>query len=427
MSIVGPQRRIGRLEFTSLLAMSMALTALGIDIMLPAFGDIRSSLGLAPDSTAVAGLVTAYFLGLAVGQLGYGPVADRYGRRRALFVGYAIYLVGALAATFAPSLELLWVARFVWGLGAAGGRVVTLAVVRDTYEGERMARAMSFIMAIFILVPVVAPTLGAALNAIGGWQVTFAACAVAVVVVAIWARRLPETLASEDRLELTPRRILAATRVVVSNRQTVGYTLAITALYGVFTSWIASSEIIIIDVFGQEDRFPVLFGGLALCMGAAMVLNARIVERVGTRRLAHLVLVGYLVAATALCVLAFVGDGRPPLWAFLVGMAAMLGAHALLLPNFNTIALQPMGAVAGTASAVTGAVQVAVGALLGSALDRTFDGTIRPLAVGFLVYGLLASGFVLWAEGGRLFRPLVAPVPPPVASAEAASSERPPG
>jgi MFS transporter, DHA1 family, multidrug resistance protein len=410
---------LGRVELTSFLAMSMALAALGIDLLLPAFSDIRADLGLAPDSTAVAGLITAYFLGLAVGQLGYGPIADRYGRKRALAIGYGIYALGALMAALAPSLGLLLFSRFVWGLGAAGPRVVTLAVVRDTYEGERMASAMSFIMAVFILVPIVAPTLGAAGTALFSWRWMFGLCVAAVVGMTVWARRLPETLAPEHQLPLTFRRVGAAARVVVSNRQTAAYTLALTALYGVFTSYIASSELIFTDTFGQGDTFPYIFGGLAAVMGLAMLGNARLVERVGTRRLAHLTLLGYVVAATGLLTVAVATAGRPPLWLFLIGLAAMLVSHALLIPNFNTVAMDPMGAVAGTASAVIGAVQVAVGALLGSLLDRAFDGTIVPLAFGFLGYGLVALALIVWAERGRLFQPLTPrPRPEPVAEPE---------
>jgi MFS transporter, DHA1 family, multidrug resistance protein len=403
-------RQLGRVEFTSFLALSMALAALGIDLLLPAYDAIRADLGLAPDAQAVTGLITTYFLGLAVGQLAYGPIADRYGRKRALYIGYAVYGVAALITAFGPSLGVLLVSRFVWGLGAAGPRVVTLAMVRDRYEGEQMAKAMSFIMAVFILVPVIAPSLAAAALTVVSWRLLAVSCAVIVVAAALWARRVPETLAPEHQLPMTVTRIRAAARTVVSNRQTASYTLALTCLYGVFASYLASSEPIYSQVFDQGDRFPVIFGGLAAVMGIAMFLNGRVVVRIGTRRLAHGVLIGYLCAAAALVVMAVATGGRPPLWVFLVGIAAMLTSHALLIPNFNTIAMAPMGTIAGTAAAVIGAVQIAVGALLGALLDRTFDGSILPLSIGFLGYGVLAMALVLFAERGKLFRPLV-PLP----------------
>ncbi|HSJ44095.1 MAG TPA: multidrug effflux MFS transporter [Euzebyales bacterium] len=400
------RRRVQRAEFTAVLAFSMALTALGIDLMLPAFGQIRGDLGLPSDSTAVAGLITAYFLGLAIGQLGYGPIADRFGRRPTMFAGYAVYGLAALVTALAPSLPLLLAGRFVWGLGAAAPRVVTLAMVRDAFEGEQMSRIMSLIMAVFILVPVVAPTLGAALVAVVSWRWLFGVCALVSMVLSVWAVRLPETLREEHRMQLRFRRVARAARVVVSNRQSVAYGLAMTALYGVFTSYLASAEIIFGEAFGRADIFPYLFGGIAAAMGVAMLANAWIVERVGTRRLGHIVLLTYVVMACGLVVMVEANDGRPPLAAFVLGVAAMLSAHALLIPNFNTIAMDPMAEVAGTASSVIGGVQVAVGALLGWQLDRAFDGTVTPISYGFLGYGLLALALVVWAERGRLFRPL---------------------
>ena len=400
---------LGRVEFTSLLAMSMALAALGIDLMLPAFGAIRRDLQLPANSTAVAGMVTTYFIGLALGQLVYGPIADRYGRRPTLYVGYGIYAVGALAAALSPTLPLLLLSRLVWGLGAAGPRVVTLAVIRDSFEGERMSRAMSFVMAVFILVPVMAPALGAAIVSIGSWRWLFGACMLAVSVMALWAMRLPETLHDEHRRELRFSRIASAAKFVASDRQTVTYTLAMTALYGAFSSYLASSEIIFGEAFGRAAMFPVIFGGLAVVMGGAMLANARIVGRVGTRRLAHVVLVAYVIVAAALVVIALVTGGRPPLPVFLVAMAAMLSSHALLIPNFNTMAMAPMAAVAGTASSVIGSVQIAAGAGLGAILDRAFDGTIRPMAFGFLAYGVVALMLVVIGERGRLFGPLADP------------------
>ena len=386
--------------------MSMALAALGIDLMLPAFPDIRTAFDLPSDSTAVAGAVTTYFLGLAVGQFLYGPIADRFGRRPVLFVAYGIYAVGALASALSPSLAILYASRLVWGIGAAGCRVITFAVIRDRYSGERMSRAMSFVMAVFIIVPILAPALGAVIVAASGWRWVFGACLVAVAAVGAWSTRLPETLHDEYRLELRFDRVLAAGRQVVSHRQTMAYTLAMTALYGVFTSYLASSEIIFGRVFGAPEAFPYLFGGLAAVMGGAMLVNARVVGIFGTRRLGHGVLVGYIAASLVLVILTLSNSGTPPLWMFMVGMAVLLSGHALLIPNFNTIAMDPMAAVAGTASSVIGSIQIAVGALLGALLDRAMGDTVTPLVLGFLGYGIVALGLVLWGEHGRLFAPL---------------------
>ncbi len=393
-----PTPRLGRVEFTSLLAMSMALAALGIDLLLPAFGQIRADLGLAADSTAVAGLVTSYFLGLAAGQLFYGPVSDRYGRKPLMYVGFGVYAVGAIATALAPTLGLLLAARFLWGLGAAGPRAVTLAIVRDRFEGEQMSRAMSLIMAVFILVPVIAPSIGAIGVSLGSWRWLFVACAVAAVALTLWTARLTETLPPERRRQINARDLLGALRTVCSNRVTVGYTVAMTSMYGAFTSYIASSEIVFGEVFDVGDAFPVFFGGLALVMGGAMLVNARIVERVGSRRLSHTALSAYILASGTLVAVGVATGGVPPVAVFLVLMAVTLAGHALVIPNFNSMAMGPMGEVAGMASSVIGAVQVAVGALLGSLVDRAFDGTILPLASGFLLFGILAMVAARWAD-----------------------------
>lgn len=402
--------QLGQRELIAFLALSMALTALGIDFMLPAFGDMRRDLGLPEGSTAIAGIVTAYFVGLAVGTVVYGPLSDHFGRKATLLTGYGVYGLGAALSTLAPSLGLLLVARFIWGLGAAGPRVITLAIVRDTFEGERMSRTMSLVMAIFLVVPVLSPGLAALALLVVPWRALFAVCILAVTAAAVWARRLAETLADEHRLDLSFARLGRAARVVVSDRITVGYMLALTALYGVFTSYLASAENIFATTFDEATRFPLWFGLLASVQGAGMLLNARVVERTGVRRLAHGMLLAYVAVAAAFAVAAALTGGRPPLWGFLLAIAGLLSTQALLIPNFNTIAMQPMAAVAGTAAAVIGATQIAVGALLGSVLDRTFDGSVLPISLGFLGYGLLALALVTWAERGRLFQPIAPPL-----------------
>jgi DHA1 family bicyclomycin/chloramphenicol resistance-like MFS transporter len=390
-------QRLAAPELIALLAFSMALTALGIDLMLPAFGQIRATFGLASDSNATAGLVTTYFIGLAVGQLGFGIIADSFGRRRALYIGYVIYGIGAVAALLAPTFGMLLGARVLWGVGAAGGRVVTLAVIRDTWSGDKMSRAMSFVMAVFITVPILSPALGTLIIAVGHWRWTFGFCAVAAAAVSLWAMRLPETLAIEDRRELSFARLAEAGRFVFADRQTVLSGLAITSLYAVFTSWIASSELIITDVFNRGAQFPVIFGGLAVMLGLGMLLNARVVERFGTRRVTGVAMTGYVVATAVLLAVVLTSDGRPAFWAFIPVLGVILGAHALLVPNVNSLAMEHMGAVAGTASAIVGAMQVAGGALLGRLIDGAFDGSLTPMAIGFAFYGVMAAVLLRFA------------------------------
>lgn len=399
-------KEIGRLEFTGLLASIMATTALGIDLMLPAFGDIREAFALPSDSTAVAGVVTAYFIGLAVAQIFWGPIADRYGRKVTLNAGLALYTAGALAAALAPSLAVLYGARFIWGLGAAGPRVMALAVVRDRYEGDEMARMMSFIMAIFVVIPIIAPSLGAAILAFASWRWVFAFGAIYAGIVAVWARRLPETLRPEHRLELGFGRVRRAAGFVITNRQTFGYTVVLTLLFGVFSSWLASSELIFGDVFGRADLFPIIFGAVAAVMGAAMIANGMVVRRLGVRRLVHGATLGFIATAAVLTYVVERADGRPSLAVFVVIAGVQLMWYSLMFPNINTVAMDPMGSVAGMAAAVIGLMSIAGGAMLGSILDRMFDGTVRPIAYGFLAAGVSSLVVMLMIERGRMFKPL---------------------
>lgn len=401
----GSHGRLGRKEFISLLALSTALSALGIDIMLPAMGAIRAELGLAPTATEVAGLVTTYIAGLGAGQILYGPVSDRFGRRRVLYAGYIVYALGALISTLAVSLPLLLVARLVWGVGAAGPRVIAIAIIRDTHEGDQMSRAMSFVMAVFLLVPILAPLLGAVIVSLGTWRMVFGVCVLIAGIMMLWAIRLPETLRDEHRLELQFSRVATAMRFVVADRAAVGHTLAITALYGAFFAYLASSEVIIAQTYGRPGLFPFVFGGLAAVMGTTMITNGRIVGRFGTQRLTHLALVWYSGLGIVLVGVAIATGGRPSLAVFIAGMAGLLVGHAVLIPNLNALAMANMAPVAGTASALIGGTQMLAGAGLGALVDQAYQGTVLPLWVGFAAYGLLSLATVTWTERGRLFRP----------------------
>jgi DHA1 family bicyclomycin/chloramphenicol resistance-like MFS transporter len=283
-----------------------------------------------------------------------------------------------------------------------------------------MAKIMSFIMAIFILVPIVAPSLGAAILAIASWRWVFGFGVIYAGLLAVWTLRLPESLHPEHRLELQFGRIARATRFVVSNRQTLGYTLVLTVLFGVFSSYLASSELIFGDVYGRADLFPFIFGGIAAVMGMAMTGNGLVVSRFGVRRLVHGATIGFTVVAGLMLTLAETAGGAPALGVFIVVLAGQLLLYSLIFPNANTIAMDPMGSVAGMAAAVIGLISVAGGALLGSFLDGAFDGTVVPLSIGFLLAGLSSLVIILWSERGRLFGPLrdedgYAGVQPPVA------------
>ena len=291
--------RVGSRTFTFVLAMGMAVTALGIDGLLPAFPDIRAAMGLDADATEVAGLVTFFLIGSSAGLLPAGVLADRYGRRAVMLGGLVLYVAGALAAVLAPTLPVMFAARFVWGLGSAGPRVAAMAMIRDAYDGDEMAKQMSFMMAVFILVPTFAPAVSSGLLRLGPWQIVFWLCAVAGAALLVVSFRLPETLEPSDRLALSAGDVWRSCRTVLLTPGTYGYLVALTALFGVFLSYIASSEIILDEVFGLSDWFALFFGAMSLVMGAGMYLNGHVVEGVGLDRLTGRVLIANLVAVGA--------------------------------------------------------------------------------------------------------------------------------
>jgi len=376
----------------------MALGALSIDAILPAMGDLRESFGLASDSNDVAAIITFFLLGLSFGQIFWGPLSDVVGRKRILYVGFAIYAASAVVSSLAPTLEFMFAVRFVWGFGAAASSVVARSVVRDTYEGEEMARAMSFIMAVFLLVPIVAPSLGALILVIGPWQWIFLFMAATALGMALWSLRLPETLPVEARIPLSARKLAGAAKFVMSNRMTMGYTFAQATVFGLFASYLASSQLILDDIFGIGDWFPVFFGLLALVMGAVMLFNTRLLKRVPLRTLLRSAFVLYFVSATVFGLAMFVTGGQPPFLLFVALFLPILFSHALLIPNLNAIAMIPMGSVAGTAAAIVGTIATLGGSLIGLTIDRAYNGTLVPFGTAAILTGVIALGLSVWAD-----------------------------
>ena len=389
---------MGQREFIVLISMLMALTALAIDLMLPAFGAMRASFGLAEGSSAVAPVVTVFLLGLGVGQPLWGPLSDALGRKRILWIGLAVYAVAAAGAALAPSLAVLLAWRFVGGLGAGAVRVVALGTVRDRSRGEAMARVMSYVMAVFILVPVVAPALGSLILGVAPWPATFWVLVACALATAAWSTRLAESLPTERRIPLQVGRLAVAVKAVLSSRFAMGLTIAQTTTFALFASYLATSELFIGDVFGLGAWFPVIFGVSALVMGAGMLLNPRMLDRFGLRHWLRLVLTGYLAATLLLAGIAFATGGQPPFWLFLAGLLPILLAQGFVTPNLNSAAMMPMGHLAGTAAAVIGAISTLGGAAIGAVIDRAYDGTILPFALAGVLAGLAGYGSYRWAD-----------------------------
>ncbi len=387
----------GRNETLAMLSAVMALMAMAIDLMLSAFDEMRITFGLDPTSNEVAGVVTVFFMGLAVAQLFFGPITDRFGRKSVLYASVAVYILGAVGSALAPTLPLLLVARFFWGIGAAGARVVATAVARDLFEGVEMARAMSQIMAVFVLVPVIAPTLGAGIVAILPWRAVFWACAIWAIAMAAWTRRLPESLPPERRRRLDRSDIASAYAEFARTRATLWFSIASVFLQSVFTMYLASAELIVSEIFGRRSAFPMVFGVIAIGFGIAALVNGRVVGRFGVRPVMNTMLVSLIVGAVLLVAVTLAGGGTPSFWVFIPLLGLLLAQFMFLMPNMNAEALEPVPHIAGTASSLSGGLRMAGGAILGGIVAARIDTSLTPFAVAFLVFILLAAASTIVA------------------------------
>ncbi|HEX4892509.1 MAG TPA: multidrug effflux MFS transporter [Hyphomicrobiaceae bacterium] len=396
-----PQLQLPFFEFIVLLAVLMAMTALSIDVMLPVLPDIGEAFKVTTPNDRQL-VVASYLVGLAVGQLGWGPISDRLGRRPPLLIGLAIFVGAGVAALSVTSFNLLIVARFVQGLGGAAARIVATAIIRDLFSGRQMSRVMSTVMTVFILVPVLAPSVGQAVARFGGWRATFyVLIGVGLLAIAWSGFRLPETRATHGAAG--PLGLRKALRLVLGSRATVTYGVASGFTFGCLVTYISSAQQIFVDVFKLGSLFPIAFGAVASAMAIASFTNARFVQRIGMRRLSHSALVAFTLVAGALALIALFTE--PPL--FVVG--PMLGTcfflFGIVQPNFNAIAMQPVARAAGLAASLIGSYTTAAGAIVGALIARQFDGTVLPLSAGFAILGFCALITVFAYEGASgMFR-----------------------
>jgi MFS transporter, DHA1 family, multidrug resistance protein len=393
--------KIGFTEFVILAAATMSTQAIAIDAILPAFPVIVQALQV-DNPNHGQWLVTTYMAGLGCGQLFWGLMSDRFGRRRILIGGLSLYVIAALICSLAGSFQTLLAWRFVHGLAAACV-TVTRSVIRDLYSGRDMARVMSLTFVVFLMVPMLAPSLGQAILALAPWRFIFVVFAAFAAVVAIWGfLRLPETLHPEYRLTLDFKSISSAAKLVLGTRSSMFYTLAMTVMFGSLMAYVAMVQQIFADVFHRASWMPSMFALCAIFMGMAAFLNSRIVQRLGMRLISHTALLAF-IAVTGLHTLIAV-LGLETMWTFVALQAATMACFSLSVSNFGAMAMEPMGAVAGIAASVQGFISTFAGALLGAFIGRMYNGSTVPLATGAVVCGLVSLGFVLLAEHGHLFK-----------------------
>lgn len=402
-----PARTIGPREFVGLMAMLQALQALAIDAMLPALARISHDLGATSDNQRQ--LVVGLFLIFAgIGSLVPGTLADRFGRRPVVLACVAGYVALTIAAALVTSFNALLVTRALLGLASAGLLVLPPAIIRDRYEGDRMARLQSSISMVFMIVPMIAPTLGQVVLLVAGWRWIFGMMAALGGAVLVWTwLRLPETLHPGHRQLVHPAAIARSMHRIVTTRSAIGYVLGMALMQGALFGYINSAQQLVAEHFGAGTRFPVIFGAMALTMGLTAFINSRIVERFGARRVSHSALIAYLCAS--LVQLALAGSGHETLWSFVPVMTVNMCLMGFVGANFNSVAMQPFASSAGAAASAQAFLRVVLAAVLGSLIGYAYDGTARPLAVALLGAGFITLILVLFSEGGRLFRRLHPP------------------
>lgn len=385
-------------EFISFSACCMILTAIGIDIMLPAFAEIRRHFNQHDDALGTPYIVTAFFAGQAL-QLIFGPLSDRYGRLPVLRIGFVLYVVAGVAAAFSKNLPTMLIWRFVGGAGASAVFMTTIAVVRDHFSGDQMARTMSFIFSIFLFTPIVAPFLGSAILTSSSWQIVFLTPPIFAVIVAIWSLRMKESLPPAQRIKGNARSLAIPFSQVLSNRNFCRYTAVTTLLFGGISSYVSNSEFLVGSIYDQPDQFAVVFAGVGVVMAAGALSNTWLAGQFSSRRVIRgLILVYTLIGGILFLVTYFLP--QPPLILFFICIALLLGINMAIEPNSSALAMKAVGEAAGTASSIYGTTFFFVGALIGSAISYFLTETLIVMPLGYLMIGLL-SVILIWTDNEK--------------------------
>lgn len=396
-----PHAPLGFTEFVVLIAFSMALIALSIDLMLPALPAIGETLHV-DNPNHRQWVISAFMAGIGVGSLFVGPLSDHFGRKRTLTTAIMFYSIFCLISAFSGSFTVLLVARFVAGFFAASCRIVTISIIRDCFVGDNMARVMSLCTIVFMIVPMAAPALGQALLSFMSWRGVFEVLVVLGGVLLIWiVVRLPETLSPENRVAISPYQMGVTFKQIVSHRSSMGYVTAITIVMGAQFGFLLSVQQIVFDVFHVPRALPLVFLGVSVWMVLGSLLNSRLVRRIGARRMGHCALVAFATLSLLHVIVAWNEWETLPTFVGFQGL--MLLCMAFSSGNFSSIAMEPFARGAGLAASVQGFIITLGSACLGSLIGLAFDGTTLPMASGYLAASVIAIAVVFWAERGELF------------------------
>jgi len=386
------------LEFVILVSMMMSLMALSIDAMLPALSQIDIDLNVQnPNDRQL--IVSTIFLGAALGQLFFGPLSDKTGRKPSMYIGYSMFICGALLSAFANTFPMMLFGRLLQGIGISAPRAILLALVRDLYEGRLMARVMSFVMTVLLLIPMVAPSLGLVILYQAGWRSIFFSFVLIALLTLIWfALRMPETLSPEKRTPFSPQRIITSTLEIIKIRPAFGYTLSAGLISGAFLGYLNSAQQIFQEGYALGERFPLYFALIAFSIGIASFLNARLVLRFGMRFLVWWSLIAILGLAFLTLGIAIMTSGYLPLWLVTIYLMSTFFCVGILFGNQNSLAMEPLGHLAGLGAAIVGSLSTLISIPLGTLIGRSYSGTVIPLIIGVAVLSGLSLGVVHWAN-----------------------------
>ncbi|MEZ5866590.1 MAG: multidrug effflux MFS transporter [Geminicoccaceae bacterium] len=377
------------------------LTAASIDTVLPALRQIGHDLGVAnPLSTQL--VVTTFILGMVVGDLVFGPLADAIGRKRAILLGLAIYVAGSLIAAFAGSLELLVLGRIVQGIGVGGPKIASRALIRDRFAGEAMARILSLVFMVFILVPMIAPAIGQLITATAGWRAIFTSYLGWAALIALWlAIRQPETLPPERRVPLRLVPLLRNAALILRHGQVMALTMAAGAIFGAILLFVSTSQAVFLDLYGIDALFPAFFAMLAFGLGLSSFANSRIVVRLGMAPIARFGLLALTTLGLALIATGLATTGQPPLWLFMGLCFLCFSSFGLLFGNLNAMAMRHLARVAGLGASLISSISSLVAFLWATGFGRFYNATVYPLATGFVAAGLIGLLALHYAARSR--------------------------
>jgi DHA1 family bicyclomycin/chloramphenicol resistance-like MFS transporter len=391
------QRDIGFIEFVILMALLTSLAAMSIDAMLPALSEIAHDLGA--ENNEQQYVVSAFLISFGIAQIIFGPLSDSFGRKPVIYLGIGIYLVGSIICIFAGSFYDIVLGRAIQGFGAGGPRVTIIALVRDKYKGKDMARVMSLIMMVFILAPILAPTIGQGILLVGKWQAIFFFLIVLALLSGIWLGiRQPETLYEEYRHPFSLARIILAVSEIFCIRASIGYTLMSGLMFSAFFGYLSSAQQVFQVTYQLGELFPLYFAILASGLGLASYLNSKLVHKFGMRRLCKTASVS--ISGLTFIFVCFVNamNGIPPFYLFMLFMVPTFFCFGILVSNFVTLAMEPLAHIAGVGASVVGSISSLVAVPLGAIIGQQFDGTVFPLISGFAVFSIITLMLLYWVE-----------------------------